>query len=130
MVAFGGKGVICSPGTADPYGPKAMRAGMGAQFELPVVVEVTPGDLRARLAAAAQRGACAPQVWVADPHQGDDVRQTSASGGLIVVLGAERTGAGGAWGGVRRVTIPQCRFESLNVAMAGTIIAYEVSGRC
>jgi TrmH family RNA methyltransferase len=130
MVAFGGKAVICSPGTADPYGPKAMRAGMGAQFELPVVVEVSAEDLQARLAGVAHRGACAPQVWIADAHQGDDVRRAETSGGLIVVLGAERTGPGGGWGGVRRITIPQCRFESLNVAMAGTIIAYELSGRC
>jgi RNA methyltransferase, TrmH family len=129
MVAFGGKGVVCSPGTADPYGPKAMRAGMGAQFELPVVVEVTAADLRARLAGVAQREACAPQVWVADAHSGDDVRQVHSSGGLIVVLGAERTGPGSQWEGVRRVTIPQCRFESLNVAMAGTIIAYELGSR-
>jgi TrmH family RNA methyltransferase len=130
MVAFGGKGVVCSPGTADPYGPKAMRAGMGAQFELPVVLEVSAADLRARLAGVAQREACAPQVWVADPHEGDDVRQARPSGGLIVVLGAERTGPGSDWEGVPRITIPQCRFESLNVAMAGTVIAYELSGRC
>ena len=69
-------------------------------------------------------------MWVADPHHGDDVRQAGISGGLIVVLGAERTGPGGEWEKVPRVTIPQCRFESLNVAMAGTIIAYELSGRC
>jgi RNA methyltransferase, TrmH family len=130
MVAFGGTAVVCSPGTADPYGPKAMRAGMGAQFELAVVVEVSGADLRARLKAVAQRGACAPQVWVADAHDGDDVRQAQSPGGLIVVLGAERTGPGSEWEGVRRITIPQCRFESLNVAMAGTIIAYQLSGRC
>ncbi len=130
MVAFGGKGVICSPGSADPYSPKAMRAGMGAQFEIPVVLEVSAADLRARLAAAAQRGASAPPVWVADAHEGDDVRQARCPRGLIVVLGAERTGPGSDWHGAPRITIPQCRFESLNVAMAGTIIAYELSGRC
>ena len=34
-VAFGLGGVVCSPGTADPYSPKALRGGMGAQFSLP-----------------------------------------------------------------------------------------------
>lgn len=130
MVAFGGTGVVCSPGTADPYGPKAMRAGMGAQFELPVVVEVSVADLRARLAGVAQREGCAPQVWVADPHEGNDVRQARSTDGLIVVLGAERTGPDSEWEGVPRVTIPQCRFESLNVAMAATIMAYELGHRC
>lgn len=129
MVAFGGIGVICSPGTADPFGPKAMRAGMGAQFELPVVVEVTGADLKARLAAVAHREACAPQVVVADPHDGVDVRGAGLIGGVCVVLGAERAGPGGEWEGARRITIPQCRFESLNVAMAGTVIAYEL-GAC
>jgi RNA methyltransferase, TrmH family len=130
MVAFGGKAVVCSPGTADPYGPKAMRAGMGAQFELPVVLEVSAADLKARLAAVAQRGASAPEIWVADAHEGEDVRQAVPSGGLLVVLGAERTGPGSEWEGGRHVTIPQCRFESLNVAMAGTVIAYELSTKC
>jgi len=127
MTAFGGAGVVCSPGTADPYGPKAMRAGMGAQFELPVVVEVTAGDLKARLEAEAHRGACAPEVLVADPHEGRDVRQVKARRGTVVILGAERTGPGGDWEAAPRITIHQTRFESLNVAMAATILAYELS---
>jgi TrmH family RNA methyltransferase len=126
-VAFGAGGVICSPGTADPYGPKAMRAGMGAQFSIPVVTEVLPRDLWARFAALAQSGRVAPEVWVADPHEGDDVRTLSEKKGTVVVLGAERTGPGSDWVGARRVSIPQHRFDSLNVAMAATIMAYEWS---
>ena len=110
-VAFGLAGVICSPGTADPYGPKAMRAGMGAQFALPVVIEVAPGDLVARLAALAERGLQAPAIWVADPHEGEDVRDVRAPDGAIVVLGAERSGPGPAWAGSRRVCIPQARVR-------------------
>jgi TrmH family RNA methyltransferase len=124
-LAFGLAGVVCSPGTADPYSPKAMRAGMGAQFTLPVVTEVSPADLRARLQAAAERGGTVPRIWVADPHQGDDVRSATPGPGTLVVLGAERTGPGSGWADARRVTIPQLRFESINVAMAGTIFAYE-----
>ena len=127
-LAFGLAGVLCSPGTADPYSPKALRAGMGAQFTLPVVTEVSPADLRARLAAAGERGEAVPQVWVADPHQGDDIRSARPGAGTVVVLGGERRGPGSGWAGARRVTIPQKRFESINVAMAGTIFAYE-SGR-
>jgi TrmH family RNA methyltransferase len=124
-VAFGLVGVVCSPGTADAYGPKAMRAGMGAQFALPVVTEVSAGDLLARLAAVAQRGALVPELWLADPHAGEDVRDLSLVGGAIVILGAERARPGEKWEGARRVTIPQDRFDSLNVAMAGTVLAYE-----
>ena len=66
-----------------------------------------------------------PEVWVADPHGGDDIRTTAFKAGTVIVLGGERTGPGSEWTGARRITIGQARFESLNVAMAGTILAYE-----
>jgi len=124
-VAFGLAGVICSPGTADPFGPKAMRAGMGAQFSVPVVTEVSVSDLKARLAAAAGRKESVPELWVADPHEGEDIRAAQAAGGMVVVLGTERKGPSSEWSGCRRVSIPQHSLESINVAMAGTIFAYE-----
>jgi TrmH family RNA methyltransferase len=117
-----------SPGTADPYGPKAMRAGMGAQFLLPIVVEVTPADLTARLRSVAAAGGRPPAVLVADPHEGQDVRQVHRDEGLVLVLGSEREGPGPEWREAPRVNIPQARFDSLNVAMAGTIMLYELSG--
>jgi TrmH family RNA methyltransferase len=140
--AFGAIGVMCSPGTADPYGPKALRGGMGAQFSVPIVTEVTPGDLKARLSSLSTAGDSVPSILVADPHEGDDLRAlrprpgagSSGDGshggaggrGLMVVLGAERSGAGEEWASERRVTIRQSRFDSLNVAMAGTILLYEL----
>ena len=36
-LAFGANSVALGPGTADPYGHKAVRASMGALFEVPVV---------------------------------------------------------------------------------------------
>ena len=124
-LAFGLAGVVCSPGTADPYGPKAMRAGMGAQFALPVVTEVSPEDLAARLTVLRDKGVAEPAMWVAEPCEGEDVRSAELTGAAIVVLGAERTGPSGEWMREKRLTIPQHRFESLNVAMAGTVLAYE-----
>jgi TrmH family RNA methyltransferase len=123
-LAFGLCGVICSPGTADPFSPKAMRAGMGAQFSLPVVTEVTPNDLQAKLrAASASEGPV--EIWIADPHEGEEVGGTAAASGCVIVLGSERSGPEGEWQGARRVTIPQEQADSLNVAMAGTVFAYE-----
>ena len=124
-LAFGLQGVVCSPGTADPFGPKAMRAGMGSQFLLPVVTEVTSGDLLARLAGLTEKNAVVPEIWVADPHDGEDVGELTPQCGVVIVLGAERSGPGAEWRDARRVTIPQGRVDSLNVAMAGTIFAYE-----
>lgn len=127
-VAFGAAALVCSPGTADPYGPKAMRAGMGAQFLLPVVTEVSPEDLLARLRKLEGRGSHPAQVVVADSRGGEDARTVGgeAAGGVILVLGAERRGPGEHWAHGRRVCISQERFDSLNVAMAGTILLYEL----
>ena len=125
--AFGANGVICTPGTADPYSPKAMRGGMGAQFVVPVVTEVTPADLDARIGKIAVPAGAVPQVLVADSHQGDDVQTLHPDRGVLVVLGAERTGAAEEWGSAGRVTVPQSGFDSLNVAMAGTILLYELT---
>jgi tRNA G18 (ribose-2'-O)-methylase SpoU len=127
-VGFGAAGMAVSQGTADPYGPKAMRAGMGAQFLLPIVVEVTPADLLARLSSVAAAGGRPPDVLVADPHEGIDVRQVSRKEGMLLVLGSEREGPGQEWKDRQLVNIPQVRFDSLNVAMAGTIMLYELSG--
>lgn len=124
--AFGAAGVVCSPGTADPYGPKAMRGGMGAQFLVPVVTEVAAADLRARIDRAVEAGARRPEILIADPHHGDDPRTLGRREGVLLVLGAERSGPGDEWGTARRVAIPQTGFESLNVAMAGTILLYEL----
>jgi TrmH family RNA methyltransferase len=124
--AFGASGVICSPGTADPYGPKAMRGGMGAQFVVPVVTEVTAADLKARISRFVATGGRRPLVLVADPHKGEDVRTLRFDTAALVILGAERRGPGEEWRSGRTVTIPQSRFDSLNVAMAGTILLYEL----
>jgi TrmH family RNA methyltransferase len=131
-LAFGILGLVCSPGTADPFGPKAMRAGMGSQFSLPVVTEVTPGDLQARLGGVKDKQGLVPEIWVADPYDGQDVAGAASASGVILVLGAERTGPGEGWSGARRVTIPQGRVDSLNVAMAATVFAYESwrKGQC
>ncbi len=125
--AFATAGLICSPGTADPYGPKALRGGMGAQFSVPIVTEVTVADLRAKLGRSAGDKGEGPVVLVADPHMGEDVRGLSPESGAIVVLGAERRGPGTDWTGERRITILQQGFDSLNVAMAGTVLLYELS---
>ncbi len=129
VVAFGLGGLICSPGTADPWSPKALRAGMGAQFSIPVVTEVGAGDLQARSAALAAKGRPTPQVLVADSSGGVDVREAvrNVAGGAVLVLGGERSGPVAEWREALRVTIPQRGFDSLNVAMAGTVLAYELT---
>lgn len=126
-VAFGAVGMVCSPGTADPYGPKALRAGMGAQFLARVVVEVTPADIAAKVEAEGRRGSPMPEVVIADPRADTMVHDLSVSRPAVVVLGAERGDLPEFSVPTRRVAIPQAAFDSLNVAMAGTILLYELT---
>src|SRR3954452_18875149 len=57
-LAFGAGSVALGPGTADPYGPKAERASMGAIFSVPVARVREPGELPARrIALVAGQGA-------------------------------------------------------------------------
>ena len=57
-----------------------------------------------------------------------EARRLAAPGlGMVLVLGSERSGPVAQWAQAQRVTIPQRRFDSLNVAMAGTVLAYELS---
>src|ERR1044071_6523562 len=45
-LAFGAASVALGPGTADPYGPKAVRASMGALFDVPMTRVRDPTDAR------------------------------------------------------------------------------------
>jgi TrmH family RNA methyltransferase len=113
--------VLCSRGCADVYGPKVVRAAMGAHFNLPVQADRTWDEMGAEL------GMC-PVVYAADaaatmPYFAADWKQPA---GLIV--GSEAHGVsdeGLAWA-THRIAIPMVgRAESLNAAVAGSVILFE-----
>ena len=111
-LAFGAASVAIGPETADPYGPKAVRASMGAVFTVPLVrvhaIDELPGE---RVALVA--------------HEGQPLRGRAAA---TVVVGAERTGlpADVVRACDRTAHIP-IASESLNAAMAATIALYELT---
>jgi TrmH family RNA methyltransferase len=115
-LAFGASSVALGPGTADPYGPKAVRASMGALFEVPVArvrtVEELPGR---RIALVARAGAPLHEIG------GDEA---------TLVVGAEREGLPdevvAACDDVAHIPIAS---ESLNAAMAATVALYECNRR-
>jgi len=111
-----GVGVALSAGCADPTGPKALRASMGALFRVPLCgFEEAPG----RRVALVPRG-------------GEPLPEVDLSGEVVFVLGAEREGlpAEVLERCDVRASIPQAgETESLNVAMAGTVALYEWSRR-
>jgi TrmH family RNA methyltransferase len=114
-LAFGAASVALGPGTADPYGPKAVRASMGALFEVPVARVRDPSELPGRRIALVAHGG--------EPLSAPD-------GDVTLVVGAEREGLPNkvvaACDAV--ATIP-VRAESLNAAMAATVALYECNRR-
>jgi TrmH family RNA methyltransferase len=113
-LAFGAGSVALGPGTADPYGSKAVRASMGAIFAVPVVRVARVEELPGRKVALAARAGRA----LAELEHGE----------VTLVVGAERDGLPAdivaACDETAHIPI---RSESLNAAMAATIGLYEVT---
>jgi RNA methyltransferase, TrmH family len=111
-----GAGVALSAGCADPTGPKALRASMGAIFRVPLSGFDEPGGRRVALL----------------PRGGTPLPELSLDGDVVLVLGAEREGlpADVLARCDTHASIPQPgEAESLNVAMAGAIALYELARR-
>jgi TrmH family RNA methyltransferase len=113
-LAFGASCVALGPETADPYGPKAVRASMGAIFSVPVARVATVDELPGvRVALDARRGAP-----LRGPAQGD----------VSLVIGAERAGLPqDVLDACDRAAHIPIANESLNAAMAATLAVYELT---
>jgi len=121
--ALGASGVITLPGCADPFGSRAVRAAMGAQFVLPIAA-TDMGELLARARAARL------QLVAADPHGPDAPHQVDLTLPTILLLGSEGGGlpAGLLEAAQRRVRIPMTRgVESMNVHAAAVGFLYEAA---
>ena len=113
-LAFGAACVALGPRCADPFGPRAVRASMGALFAVPVArvraVEELPGERVALVARAGER------------------LQGPAGAEVSLLVGAERHGLPDAViGAAERVAHIPIAGESLNAAMAATVALYELT---
>ena len=121
--ALGAGGVACLPGTADPWGPKTVRAAAGSSFRWPVF-ETTVPDLADW---CRERGA----TLLACSATGEPAGRDRASGGVALVLGNEGAGVSSAVLDVADgvVGIPLLAgMDSLNVAIAGAILMDRMFG--
>lgn len=122
--------VVIGEGTADPYGPKAVRATMGSIFTKPLGSAGSEGAPRPLIGLVAHGGE--PLEAAGGPDSEDPL--TGGGGGpagLTVCLGSERDGLSPDLAAAceRLVTIPLPGggAESLNVAASAAILLGRIS---
>jgi len=118
--AAGADAVVLTEGSVDVFNPKVVRASAGALFRVPVVVDVAVGSVAAvglpLLGAVASGGVPYDEARLDRP--------------CALVLGSEAHGLPGDLVLDGLVSIPHAgRAESLNVAMAATVLCFEVARR-
>jgi TrmH family RNA methyltransferase len=113
--AFGASSVAIGPATADPFGPKAVRASMGAVFSVALARVSPPGRLPGHtVALAAGRGASLAELALTGP--------------VTLLIGSERDGLPEELlAGADHVAQIPIASHSLNAAMAATVALYEAS---
>jgi TrmH family RNA methyltransferase len=121
-----GAGAVVVAGGVDPTNPKVVRSSAGALFGIDVVTAASPAEAIDRLRADGYRIA----TTVVDGGESYDAADLATP--LAVVLGSEAHGVDDATRAAADllVTIPMAGpTESLNVAMAGTVVCFEVLRR-
>jgi RNA methyltransferase, TrmH family len=121
--AFAANGVLLLPGTASPWNPKALRASAGSAFRVPAIAatETEALDLLAQhnipaIAAVARAGIPVSDAPLAGP--------------CALLIGNEGAGLSDSLlaAAAHRITIPTPgNVESLNAAIAGSLLLYEAS---
>jgi TrmH family RNA methyltransferase len=131
--AFGAAAVLTTTGTVNEWNQKALRASAGSVFRVPVV-QVDAHDLAALqskglrvLAAVAPASDSQGAIDESSPMAASDADLT---GPCALMIGNEGSGLSDEWLQLAdaRITIPTPgRVESLNAAVAGSLLLYEAA---
>jgi TrmH family RNA methyltransferase len=112
--AFGASGVVFLKGSVNPYNPKALRASAGSVFRVPLALleeAQLPPDL---------------ELFALMPGEGEPLSEVRLDGNCGVVIGNEGRGVSDR---LRQRSTPvrilTSSVESLNAAMAATVVLYE-----
>ncbi|NOU90071.1 RNA methyltransferase [Paenibacillus sp. LMG 31460] len=121
--AVGAKAVVLGRGTVDLYNPKTIRSTMGSMYHLPIV----EADLLELLPRARERGVrlVTTSLQAQRSCYDTDLRQPT-----WLILGNEAKGVSpevAAQSDVQVIIPMQGKAESLNVAMAATVLLFEAS---
>lgn len=118
-VAFGFDGVYLLDGTCDPYNEKALRAAKGATFFIPL----EKIDQKTFLERSKD------STLLIGDLDGDSVQNACKSeitSPLILLLGNEGNGPSISKESGKKVTIAMQSIDSLNVAVAGSILMHQI----
>lgn len=119
-IAVGLKEIVLVNGTVDPFNPKAIRAGMGAQFSLNFSYFDNIKQLKTIPKLKNH------QVWLTTPHEGISCYDKSFKlKNSILVFGEEANGIQDFSIGEKTMIPTLSNIESLNVAQAATIYLFE-----
>ncbi|MBD0383550.1 TrmH family RNA methyltransferase [Paenibacillus sedimenti] len=121
--AVGASAVVLGRGTVDLYNPKTIRSTMGSMYHLPIV----EADLQELLPRARERGVrlVTTSLQAQRSCYDTDLRQPT-----WLILGNEAKGVSpevAAQSDVQVIIPMQGKAESLNVAMAATVLLFEAS---
>jgi RNA methyltransferase, TrmH family len=121
--AFGFRQICCGTGTVDPFAPKVVRASMGGMFRSAVTAMDSVAWIEAWLR-------CHPdgQVVVTAADAPKVCHEVDLTGACLLVIGSEAFGVSEAVRNLAtlHVQIPMVAgAESLNAAIAGSVLLYE-----
>lgn len=120
--AFGAAGVLFLKGSVCPYNPKALRASAGSAFRLPVLTGIEPKIAQNWFA---QNGL---PVFAALPGAAAALDTIDFTNPAVVVIGSEGRGVSETiLKSATPFTIPTQQVESLNAAVAASVILYEAA---
>ncbi len=119
--AAGASAAVLTHDTVEAFNPKVVRSSAGALFHVPVVEGVDLADIR-------QAGFRLVGTSSHDQPGTIDYTKADLSGRVAIVVGNESRGLSSEVAVDQWVTIPHLgRGESLNVAMAATLVCFEVA---
>jgi RNA methyltransferase, TrmH family len=119
--AFGFGGFITTPGSADIFAPKTVRATQGAMFHLSVANHVDYGDIVQKIKPS-------HKLYCLSANASTDLKDIKPAANMALVVGAEIAGVNAKLSAIadQMLRIPMGGpVESLNAAVAAGIAIYE-----
>jgi TrmH family RNA methyltransferase len=118
--AFGATGIIFLKGSVSPHNPKTLRASAGSLFRLPYVFGVEPQSAKQAI------GEREVALYATVPGGAASLTKVDLAAPCALAIGSEAHGVGAEIRSTARtISIPTSGVESLNAAVAASVLLYE-----